>query len=82
MSARRKVHLDYRELHRTGRRVVIDRSSKMGDNELRNRSIGISSDVDDLFETYDLAGIEDLDELSEFINTINFMKYHKCLLLE
>ena len=46
----------------------------MGDNELRNRSICISSDVDDLLETNDLAGIEDLDELSEFVNTINETK--------
>ena len=73
MTGRRKVHLDYAELHRTGRRVEVQRNPKMGD-ELRNRAIDVSSDVEDLFETLDYEGTNDVDELNEYVKSIENTK--------
>ena len=43
----------------------------MGDNELQTRALEISSDVADLFESYDLENMEDIGELNEFVSLIN-----------
>ena len=70
MSSRKIVHLDYAELNKTGRRVIVERkrverkATKMGDNELQTRALEISSDVADLFESYDLENMEDIGELN------------------
>ena len=77
MSSRNIVHLDYAELNKTGRRVIVERkrverkATKMGDNELQTRALEISSDVADLFESYDLENMEDIGELNEFVSLIN-----------
>ena len=46
----------------------------MGDKDLQTRALDISSDVADLFESYDLKNMEDIGELNEFVSLINETK--------
>ena len=80
MSSRKIVQIDYAELNRTGRKVIVERkrvdrkTPKMGDKDLQTRALDISSDVADLFESYDLKNMEDIGELNEFVSLINETK--------
>ena len=51
----------------------MQRNPKMGE-ELRNRAIDVSSDVEDLFETLDYEGTNDVDELNEYVKSIENTK--------
>ena len=75
VSTRRKVDLDYEILHRTGERVPKVRPSKMASNEqLQIQAINICSDVEDLWESYQVDDLTDGEELSQFVIKIGDMK--------
>ena len=47
--------LDYKELDRTGRRVYKARDNQPKMEDLRTAAIKIESDVEDLFDSYDIG---------------------------
>ena len=71
---RRIVHLDHGILHRTGRRVAKIRGPKMACNELQVQAINVSSDMEDLFESYQIDDLIELGELNEVLCKIGDIK--------
>ena len=75
---RKKVDLDYKILHREGRRVVKDRTKERGDmaasSDLHTQAIHINTDIDDLFESYDIGELCDEDELVDYLAKIEDLK--------
>ena len=69
---RNRLDLDYSILHRTGRRVPKVRDSKMDD--LRIQAINISSDVDDLFDSYEISELAEMDDLEDYVRKIGDVK--------
>ena len=73
MSSRRIVELDYAILHRTGKRVPKVKTN-MANQELQKQAINISSDIEDLMESYEIEKLTELDELDKFVTLIGDMK--------
>ena len=75
---RKKVDLDYKILHREGRRVAKDRTKERGDmaasSDLHTQAIHINTDIDDLFESYDIGELCDEDELVDYLAKIEDLK--------
>lgn len=65
---RQKLDLDYEILHRTGRRVPKVRGSKMTDSEVQ--IININSDIEDLYESYQLEDLASKGEIVKFVSQI------------
>ena len=66
-SRRRNIYLVYGILHITGRRVQKVSASKMENQELQIKAINTSSDIEDLFESYQIDNLNDDEDLSEFV---------------
>ena len=69
---RQKLDLDYEILHRTGRRVPKVRGSKMTDFEVQ--IININSDIEDLYESYQLEDLASKGEIVKFVSKIGEIK--------
>ena len=75
-SNRSRVDLDYAELHRTGRRVPKNRNFKMTNPhpDFEMQAINVTSDIEDLFESYQIENLTDEDELNDFVTKIGNVK--------
>ena len=59
---RNVISLDYKELNRTGRRVVKNRDKQPKMEEIKTEAIKIRSDVEDLFNSYELTDLIEEDD--------------------
>ena len=71
-SSRRKINFDYSILHKTEKRVQKVWAPRMANQELQLKAINISSDIEDLFESY--QNLNDDDRLTEFLTKIGDIK--------
>ena len=66
--------LDYKELDRTGRRVYKARDNQPKMEDLRTAAIKIESDVEDLFDSYDIKEITEEDDLQDYVGEVKVLK--------
>ena len=73
--SRRLPDIDYKILNDTGERVNIVRGKQnINMDDLQTKIIDIRSDVDDLYDSYDLGELKGEEELQEFINKVDGLK--------
>ena len=73
------LSLDYKEYHNTGDRVFKGRERRPVTGEiemeaLKTEAIKVRSDVEDLFESYDLEGLTEEDDLLGYVGEIKQLK--------
>ena len=57
-----------------GRRVEKIRNQKMASEDLRMQAINVGSDIEDLFESYEIDSLTELSEINDFVCKIGDMK--------
>ena len=76
--SRSRLDLDYAILNSSGRRVLKVRGTKGNQKEnmadLDIQALNASSDFDDFLDSYNIGGLVDEDELSEYVNRIGEIK--------
>ena len=75
--ARRKVDLDYNPFHHHGKRVIKnrDQSDNMAStSDLHTDAININTDIEDLFDSYDIGDLCNEDELVVYLGKIEELK--------
>ena len=68
-----RVDLDFAELNRMGRRVPKNRNSKIANPDLQSEAVNITSDVEDLSDSYQIENMTE-EELNEFVIKIGDVK--------
>ena len=70
-----RVDIDYAELNgRVGGFPKKYRNSKMANHDLQAQAVNITSDVEDLSDSYQVENLMEEDELNEFVIKIGDMK--------
>ena len=65
--SRRRLDFDYKVYHSTGTKVPVDRGGRMTTPDINTQAINIDSDVEDLFESYNIENLIDEEELADYI---------------
>ena len=72
---RKGLDFDYRELHRTGKRVIKIRNKMDNLNsKLDVLSINICSDIEDHYDSYQIENLSDEEELNEYVTKLGGLK--------
>ena len=68
--SRKKVDFDYAVYDKTGKKPLKDRDHKMATPDLRVQAIHITSDIEDLFDSYQIENLTEEDGLNDYITKL------------
>ena len=72
--SRKKVDFDYAVYDKSGKKALKDRDHKMATPDRRVQAIHITSDIEDLFDSYQIENLIEGDELNDYVTKLGEAK--------
>ena len=72
--SRKKVDFDYAVYDKSGKKALKDRDHKMATPDLRVQAIHITTDIEDLFDSYHIENLIEGDELNDYVTKLGEAK--------